>query len=153
MCIRDSSSGQPDFPSECILWATGQVKPNNDFIPTGMLTKDGFVNVDAHLRVTGFDNIFAIGDIAATDPNRSSARNEGYKLAAHNIDKYLSGQESRMKNFKAPKFRWGSILGIQNEGLRIFTPQGLGIRVGPWSVKNILFPIFVDRMIYRGMTR
>lgn len=141
------------FDADCILWAAGQITPNNDFIPDDMLDDKGFVKVDPTLRVSGHDNIFAIGDIAATDPNRSSARNAGFQTLAVNVDRFLSGRGDKMKVFKAPKYRWGSILGIRKEGLRIFTPKGGNIKVGPWMVDRILFPVFVHRLIYRGIRK
>jgi len=147
------TSNHSPIEADCILWAVGQIEPNNDFIPAGMLNSDGFVKVDPQLRVEGYNNIFAIGDIAASDPHRSSARNAGFQLVAKNIHHYLSGQESRMKKFRAPQNRWGSVLGIQKEGMRIFTPKGSNVRVRPWAVQNILFPVFVHRLIYRGIKK
>jgi len=147
------SSGQPDFRADCIIWATGISQPNSEFISRDLLDEDGFVRVNPYLQSPERENIFAIGDIAASDPNRSSARNMGAQKLAKNIDAFLSGKPYKMKPFAAPKHRWGSILGIQNEGMRIFTPKGSNVRVKPWSVRHILFPIFVDRMIYRGIDR
>lgn len=147
------TSGQNDVAADCILWAAGQITPNNDFIPMEMLNEDGFVKVDSNLRVIDQENIFAVGDIAATDTNRSSARNAGFQTLAVNIDRYLSDRAGKMKAFKAPKYRWGSILGIRKEGLRIFTPKGGNIKVGARMVDRILFPIFVHRLIYRGIKR
>ena len=43
-----------------------------------------------------YANVFAIGDIAATDPNRSSARNAGFIVAAKNIDLFLQDKNSKM---------------------------------------------------------
>jgi len=146
-------TGQPDFAASAILWAVGQITPNNDFIPKDMLNADGYVQVKPTFQSAAHDNIFSIGDIAATDPNRSSARNMGYQLLAKNIDAYLSGRPSKMKPFKPPEHRWGSVLGIQNEGLRIFTPKGTPVRISPWWVKNALYPLAVDRMIYKGIRR
>lgn len=146
-------SGQPPFDADLVLWAAGQLEPNNGFIPKDMLDGSGYVMVDEKLRAAGHDNIFAIGDIAASDENRSSARNAAYSLLAKNIAKTLSGRADKMKAFKAPKHRWGSILGIQNEGLRIFTPAGGNVKIGRWGVKNILFPVFVHKMIYRGFNK
>jgi len=146
-------TGQKDFSADCILWAVGQVRPNNDFIPDNMLDEDGFMRVKPTFQSVGHSNIFAIGDIAATDPNRSSARNMGYQLLAKNIGAFLSGKPQKMKPFKAPEHRWGSILGVQNEGLRIFTPKGHAVRISPWWVRKMLYPLAVDRMIYKGVRR
>lgn len=145
-------TGQAAIQPDMCLWAVGQLKPNSGFLPEEMLDKNGFVGVDEFLRVQGYNNIFAVGDIANSDPNRSSARNEGFKLVAYNIDCSLNSNEEVMKVFKAPKYRWGSILGVQpDEGLRVFTPTGGNYRIGVWWVKNVLFPFFVRRLIYKGV--
>ena len=57
-----------------------------------MLTSDGFVKTNSFLRVAGYDNVFTIGDIAKTDDNRSSARNAGHLILAHNVKAYLEGR-------------------------------------------------------------
>jgi len=146
-------TGQIDFEADCILWAVGDIQPNSDFIPPDMLDESGFVRVEPTFQSKVHENIFAIGDIAATDLNRSSARNMGYQLIAKNIGHFLASKPQKMKPFKPPLYRWGSVLGIQNEGLRIFTPKGTPVRIGPWTVKNLLYPLAVDRMIYRGIRR
>jgi NADH dehydrogenase FAD-containing subunit len=146
-------TGQPPFVADRVLWAVGNLKPNNDFIPADMLTAQGFVKTDDYLRVPGYTNVFSVGDIADTDPLRSSARNAGFLTLAHNIEASLENKHNALKRFKPPTYRWGSILGVQDDGMRIFTPQGVQVRVSkPW-VKRVLFPVFVHRMIYRGMRR
>jgi len=147
------ASGQNDIKADCILWATGQTRPNNSFISDDLLNAQGFVQVNPSLQTKNYPNIFAIGDIAATDPHRSSARNAGFVLAAKNIDKFLSSRGHKMKKFRPPKHRWGSIFGIQNEGLRIFTPKGTSVRISRKWVKKILYPVFVDHAIYKGIDR
>jgi len=146
-------TGQASFQADCILWAIGHVRPNSGFMPENLLDEDGFVRVNEYLQLPDHEDIFAIGDIAASDPHRSSARNMGYDLLAANIDKFLSGRPQKMKIFKPPIYRWGSVFGIQNEGLRIFTAKGQSIRINPWTVKKLLYPLAVDRMIYRGISR
>ena len=118
-----------------------------------MLTSEGFVKSDIFLRVAGYDNVFTVGDIAKTDDNRSSARNAGHLILAHNVKAYLDGRSERMKPFKPPRYRWGSILGVQKKGLSIFTPNGERVGISPWWVKNLLFPIFVWRLIYQGLVK
>jgi len=147
------TNGPKPIIADCILWATGQIMPHNGFIPNSFLNYQGYVTVNPYFQTPSHSNIFAIGDIAETDPHRSSARNAGFQLAAKNIDKFLSGKSNGMKAFRAPAKRWGSVLGIQNEGLRLFTPKGSTIPLRPWTVRNIIYPIFVDRMIYRGINR
>lgn len=144
-------SGQKEFKADKVLWAVGQLEPNNNFIPKEMLTAEGFVKCDQYLRVPGFENVFTVGDIAASDPNRSSARNAGFLTLAKNIDACLSGRSNAMKEFRPTTYRWGSILGVQNDGMRIFTPKGGSVLVSPWWVEKLLFPFFVRKMIYRGI--
>lgn len=145
------SSGQDDFQADITLWALGKVVPNNSFVPADMLNRDGFVKADEFLRVPGYNHIFTVGDIAATDPNRSSARNWGYRLLGHNIRASLQGKPARMKPYAAPENRWGSIYGVQDNGLKVFQPDGGSFRFPRWSVQSLLFPLAVRKMIYKGV--
>lgn len=145
------TSGQPPLDVEVALWAVGQTRPNTSFIPTSLLDERGFIRVDEHLRVRDTTNVFSVGDAAATDPNRSSARNAGYSVVVHNVRRLLAGQSSRMKPFQPTTHRWGSVLGIQRDGLRVFAPNGFGFRFAPFWVRNVLFPWIVSRGIYRGI--
>ena len=147
------TSGQEPFDADLTLWAIGKLTPNNEFIPADMLTSEGFVKSDIFLRVAGYENVFTVGDIAKTDDTRSSARNAGHLILAHNVKAYLEGRSERMKPFQPPRYRWGSILGVQKKGLSIFTPNGERVGISPWWVKNLLFPIFVWRLIYQGLVK
>ena len=66
--------------ADAVLWAIGRVQPNTDWLPPELLDEQGFVRVTPDLRVPGQQGLFAIGDVAATDPLRSSARNRGDAL-------------------------------------------------------------------------
>jgi NADH dehydrogenase FAD-containing subunit len=147
------SDGEQPFDADAIVWTTGATRPNTAFLPLDMLNAEGFVQVDEFLRIRGHDNAFAVGDVAATDPNRSSARNWAAPLLARNIKALLQGRPQAMKPFKPPQYRWGSILGLEHDGLRIFQPDGTMTRFPRWSVDTLLFPIIVKRMIYRGVRR
>src|SRR5271156_5177527 len=116
------STGQPPATAEAVLWAIGRVRPNTDWLPPALLDEHGFVRVTPELRVPGHRGVFAIGDVAATDPLRSSARNRGDALAAHNIRAEFAGR--RLRTYRAPGRRWGSLLGIQPDGLEVFLPTG-----------------------------
>lgn len=147
------SSGQDRFDAEITLWAVGNTHPNNEFIPAGMLNDEGFVRTDALLRVAGFNNVFTVGDIAASDPNRSSARNWGYRLLGHNIRAYLEGRETDMQRYDPPPYRWGSVFGVQDNGLQVFQADGSSFRFPKWTIQTLLFPLAVRRMIYKGVRK
>jgi NADH dehydrogenase FAD-containing subunit len=147
------SGGQDSFCADVTLWAVGNMVPNNTFIPADMLDAGGFVKTDDHLRVQGYDNVFAVGDIAASDPHRSSARNWGYRLLGHNIRAHLEGRDGDMKRYEAPRYRWGSVFGVQHNGLRVFQSDGSSFRFPHWSVRTLLFPLAVRRMIYKGVRK
>src|SRR3984885_9932225 len=109
------SPGQPPASAEALLWAIGRVRPNTDWLPAELLDEHGFVRVSPELRLPGHQGLFPVGDVAATDPLRSSARNRGDALVAHNIRAEFTGR--RLRAFRAPGRRWGSLLGIQPNGL------------------------------------
>lgn len=144
------STGQPPFTADVVLWAVGKVRPNTGFLPAEVLDEHGFVRVDEHLQVVGHPEVFAVGDVAATDPNRSSARNWGYRVVTHNVGVALKGT-GKLKAFTPPRYRWGSITGIQDDGLTVFQPNGKAFRVPRWAVQPLLFRFFTQVLLYRGV--
>ena len=146
-------AGQTAFQAEACLWAVGKMKPNNDCIPSEMLNEQGFIQADDYLRVPGHDNVFTVGDIAASDANRSSARNGGYRLVARNIKAHLANTPDMMKKYQAPYYRWGSILGVQSDGLRVYQSDGTNFRFPRWSIRTILLPLLVRKNIYQGVRK
>src|SRR5271156_5427747 len=143
------STGQPAATADAVLWAIGRVQPNTDWLPPELLDEHGFVRVTPELRVPGHPGVFAIGDIAATDPLRSSARNRGDALVARNIRAELAGR--RLRTFRAPGRRWGSLLGIQPNGLEVFFPTGHALRFPSWSVERVVMPLIVRWGMYGGV--
>ena len=93
--------------------------------------------------------MFAIGDVAATDPNRSSARNWGWRVIVTNVRAQLRG--GREKTFEAPEYRWGSVLGVQDDGMIIVQPNGKRNRVPRAIAERLLVGAFVERFLYRGL--
>jgi NADH dehydrogenase FAD-containing subunit len=143
------TTGQPPASANAVLWAVGRVRPNTDWLPPDLLDDDGFVRVTPDLRVPGHPGVFAVGDVAATDPLRTSARNQGDRLVARNILAHFDGKPLRA--FRAPKLRWGSVLGAQPTGLEVFAPGGQAFRFPAWSIDRVLLPWIVHWGIYRGI--
>ncbi|WP_372733695.1 FAD-dependent oxidoreductase [Nocardioides sp.] len=145
------STGQADTHHDAVLWAIGRAIPNSQWLPPELLDPQGFVRCGLDLTVPGFDGVFAIGDVAATDPQRSSARNFTFKLLARNIRAHLEGRP--LKSFDPPKRRWGSVVGPQDDGLVVFTAAGQRIRIPRLPAEHFIQGWVVDRTYYRGIRR
>lgn len=145
------STGQTPTHADATVWAIGRVRPNTAWLPAALLDDDGFVRVSPDLSVVGAPGVFAIGDVAASDPLRSTARNRADKLLARNIRAHLAGKP--LAEFTAPRRRWGSVLGPQPDGLTVYAPNGRGFRFPSWSVDTVLQPWIVERGIYKGVRR
>ncbi|WP_422743724.1 FAD-dependent oxidoreductase [Mycobacterium sp. WMMD1722] len=143
------TTGQPPSPADAVLWTIGRVRPNTGWLPTGLLDDEGFVVVSPQLKVAGAQRVWAIGDVAATDPLRSSARNRADKLLAANILADFQGRPLRA--YRPPGRRWGSVLGVQPDGLEVFAPNGIAVRFPSWSIDRVLQPWIVRRGIYGGV--
>ena len=125
------------------------VRPNTGWLPAELLDENGFVRVTPELRVPGHPGVFAVGDVAATDPLRSSARNRADGLLAHNVRAEFAGR--RLRSYRPPKRRWGSVIGIQPDGLEVFAPNGRAFTFPAWSFDRVLMPLIVRWGIYRGV--
>ncbi|OCB35960.1 pyridine nucleotide-disulfide oxidoreductase [Mycobacterium malmoense] len=143
------STGQPPARADAVLWAIGRVRPNTEWLPPELLDERGFVRVTPQLRVPGHPGVFAVGDVAATDPLRSSARNRGDALVARNVRAELGG--GRLGAYRAPTRRWGSLVGAQPDGLEVFLPSGHSFRFPSWSVERVVMPWIVRWGMYRGV--
>jgi NADH dehydrogenase FAD-containing subunit len=143
------STGQPAASADAVLWAIGRVQPNTGWLPRELLDDSGFVRVTPELRAPDHPGVFAAGDVATTDQLRSSARNRGDALVAHNVRAELAG--GRMRTYRAPGRRWGSILGIQPDGLEVFLPTGQAFRLPSWPVERLVMPLVVRRGMYGGV--
>lgn len=141
------STGQQPARADAVLWAIGRVRPNTGWLPADMLDADGFVAVTPELQVPGYPGVWAIGDVAATDPLRSSARNRADAVLAHNVLARGGGLQA----YRPPKRRWGSVIGPQSDGMEVFAPNGRPFRVPAPLVDRVLMPWIVRRGIYRGI--
>ncbi|AVZ40283.1 MULTISPECIES: FAD-dependent oxidoreductase [unclassified Dietzia] len=145
------STGQPPTTADVVIWAIGRVRPNTSWLPAAMLDDRGFVRVEPTLQVSGHSDVFAVGDVAATDPLRTSARNRGHILVARNIRAHLRGTPPR--DYRPPRRRWGSVLGPLRDGLIVFTPPGRGVRVPAPAADVLLQRLITHQVIYRGVRR
>ncbi|TEA00609.1 FAD-dependent oxidoreductase [Mycobacteroides salmoniphilum] len=143
------SSGQSPASADAVVWAIGRVRPNTGWLPTELLDEHGFVRVTPHLHIPHSRDVFAVGDVAATDPLRTSARNRADRLVAHNVRAEVSGRP--LRTYRPPRYRWGSVLGVQPDGLEVFAPSGHAFRFPAWSIERVLQPWIVSRGIYRGI--
>lgn len=143
------STGQPPAEADAVLWAIGRVRPNTEWLPPELLDERGFVRVTPQLRVPGHGGVFAVGDVAATDPLRSSARNRGDALVARNVLADFAGRS--LGSYRAPTRRWGSLVGIQPDGLEVFLPGGQAFRFPSWSVERVVMPWIVRWGMYGGV--
>lgn len=141
--------GQPAVSADAVVWAVGRLRPNTTWLPTELLDEHGFVRVTADLRLPGHPEVFAVGDVAATDPLRSSARNRADVLLAHNIRAMFAGRP--LREYRAPRRRWGSVLGVQPDGLEFYTADGTAVRFPLWAFNRLLLPLFVKWGYYRGV--
>jgi NADH dehydrogenase FAD-containing subunit len=139
------TTGQADAQADVVLWAIGRVTPNTGWLPADLLDPQGFVTVDEYLRASA-PGVYAIGDVAATDPLRTSARARADGLLARNIRADLG--RGRAKPFKPLRRRWGSVLGAQNDRLEVFSPTGRSYVIPRWTA---LQPWLVRRAIYKGI--
>ena len=145
------TTGQPVAEADLVLWAIGRVTPNTAWLPAGMLDDSGFVRVDPTLQVTGHPDVFGVGDVAATDPLRTSARNRGHVLLSRNIRAHLTG--GPLRGYRPPPRRWGSVLGPQRDGLVVFTATGRGVRVPARAADVLLQRLITRQGIYGGVRR
>lgn len=143
------STGQEPVSADAVLWTIGRVRPNTGWLPAELLDADGFAKVDEHLRAVGRTDVYAIGDVAATDPLRNSARTRADGMLAHNIRAGLNG--GKLKTFVPQPRRWGSVVGVQPNGLEVFAPTGQGFRFPRWTIGTVLQPLIVRRGIYKGV--
>ena len=147
------STGQEPFDADVTLWALGGVTPHSAFLPASVLDDEGFVLVDKNLRVPNHPNVFAVGDVAASDPLRSSARNWGFRIVVANVKELVRNRPSKLKAYKASEYRWGSILGLQEDGLTVVQPNGKRFRIPRKLAEPLLFSVFVQRVLYGGLRK
>ncbi|MEZ2390553.1 NAD(P)/FAD-dependent oxidoreductase [bacterium RCC_150] len=72
------------------------IAPQTDYV-TGTLEKartgEGYLEVTPELRVVGFDNVYAVGDIASIDVNKAGVAGRQAGVVAKNIQAQLNGSD------------------------------------------------------------
>ncbi|MAT54107.1 MAG: FAD-dependent oxidoreductase [Saprospirales bacterium] len=53
------------LPAKMLVWTAGVKGESPSGLENGLILKNGRINVDEYNRVTGYSNVFAIGDVAA----------------------------------------------------------------------------------------
>lgn len=141
--------GQAPRAADAVLWTLGRTRPHTDWLPPDVLDDAGFVRVGPTLQVEGHAQVFGVGDVAATDELRTSARNRADRLLARNVLALLAGRQ--LVAYRPRSRRWGSVLGPEHDGLRVYSPAGRAYRFPTWSVERVLQPLIVRRGIYGGV--
>lgn len=59
----------------------------------------------------------------------------------------------KLRRFRAPQYRWGSILGLQQRGLIVVQPTGRRYRVPRQAAEPLLLRLFVTGYLYGGLRR
>jgi len=134
-----------------ILWTLGRVRPHTDFLEKKFLDNSGFIKVDEKLRVEGCENVFALGDVAASDPLRSSARNWGWKIVVSNVKR--SSRKKSLLTFRPKKFQWGSVFGLQDNGLIVVQPNGRRMRIVRSIAQRFIYDVYIKRYLYQGLSK
>ncbi len=144
------TTGQPPEDADLVLWALGRARPNSGFLPPELLDADGFVPVRPTLQLPAHDEVFCVGDLAATDPLRSSARNGGTAVVVANVTKLLRGRPAT-RTYRAPKHRWGELVTSPRDGMLLFTPSGRRVRMANWFLRPVILDFVLFRLIYGGV--
>lgn len=113
-----------------VVWVAG-VRPRTPrFSSSTIVDGDGRIPVDALLRVRGYENVFALGDVAAvTDahgvrvPDLAQSASKEAKITAHNIAAALTGTKQRV-------FTW--------------RPSGDLVSLGHWRATGVVLGVFLS---------
>ncbi|MEM9667445.1 MAG: FAD-dependent oxidoreductase [Pseudomonadota bacterium] len=151
--IVEWTTGQPPTKADCVIWAIGNPKPNSGFLPAEILTEDEFVRVEPTLQVEGQRTVFCVGDLAATDQHRCSARNGGADIVVTNIKSALDLSNKPLKHFRAPKYKWGEVVTSPSVGMTLFTPGGKRVQMPDWFVQSVIFNLILFKCIYGGVRK
>lgn len=122
-----------ELPFDLIFWAVGS-RPNTGYVPKDLLTEDGRIPVDAHLRVKGMQNVFALGDVTDLKEVKKAIYINGHvRTAARNIRSALSGRPPKA-TYKAQTGNDIMVVTLGRQGGVAHLP-GLGTIRANWMVR------------------
>jgi NADH dehydrogenase FAD-containing subunit len=81
------------------------IAPQTSYVAGDLLaprTAEGYLEVTPELKVVGFENVYALGDIAAIDANKAGIAGNQAKIVAANIRAQLAGTTERRTYTPAP---------------------------------------------------
>jgi len=136
---RVSPSGGESDRGELILWAVGN-RPNTAWLADDhpeLLTPAGLVRVDAFLRVDGWSNVFAIGDVNDVPVGKLVLPAVAQaKTAAGNVKAALDGSPSLTAH--RPSDQKLLIVPIgPRDGVTMLPLSRQGIIAGSWTTRNL----------------
>ena len=56
-----------------------------------------------------------------------------------------------LRDYSPRRGQWGSVIGVQPNGLQVFAPNGRAFRFPAWTIRRLLQGAIVNRGIYRGI--
>ncbi|KAI9164155.1 putative amid-like mitochondrial oxidoreductase protein [Paramyrothecium foliicola] len=118
------------------------VRANTSYIPVGLLGKNGDVQLDPTLRVTGTTNVWALGDVANVEIKQAMKINNQVPHLVKNLDAVLSGRADGLLDYKpSPK-----VMVFVTMGKKKGTGQMGGFKAFSWLVSTVKGPtLFIDK--------
>lgn len=96
-------SNDVDIPTKSVLWSAGVKGDFPDGIPSEKIVRGGRIRVDAFNRIDGYENIFAIGDVASMITDSTPNGHPGVAPVAMQQGKLLSKNLIRIINREEPE--------------------------------------------------
>jgi NADH dehydrogenase FAD-containing subunit len=80
------------------------LRPNSSYVPKELLDDQGYVKVDNRLRVEGFTDLYAIGDVSNKEPNVAIHAEGQIAFIGPELDGLLNGKETGAGKDFSPMF-------------------------------------------------
>jgi NADH dehydrogenase FAD-containing subunit len=147
--VRGHRHGEPIAVSaDAVGWATGAAAPA--WLAAGGLpvTRDGYLPVDAALRVVGTESLYAAGDVATLveAPSTPKAGVYAVRMGPHLVEslRHALGQRTAAPVYR-PQRRWLSLINV-GDGTAIASWGPLALRARwAWQLKDRIDRRFVAR--------